>query len=134
MASADAAPFIRAPGHDAATIVVDVACSPAPREMLCATLSLPAGATVGDALQAADWPMLDAAREGDDAFAAAGLSAAVWGRARPLAHALRDGDRVEVLRALVVAPMDARRVRYRAAGGVRTLRERAAKSQKPGKG
>ena len=115
---------------------VEVAWSPAPREMRSAAVSLPAGATLADALTALDWPPFEPARRGDDAFGAAGLSAAVWGRARPLTHPLRDGDRVEVLRALVVAPMDARRVRYRDAGGVKALRRRAVKAQKnmPGGG
>ncbi len=109
---------------------VEVAWSPAPREMRRAAVALPTGATLADALLAAGWPEFEPARHGDDAFDAAGLSAAVWGRARPLTHPLRDGDRVEVLRALVVAPMDARRVRYQDAGGVKALRKRAVKAQK----
>ena len=54
----------------------------------------------------------------------------MWCRSRPLTHPLRDGDRVEVLRNLAIAPMDARRARYRDAGGVKALRDRAVKAQK----
>jgi putative ubiquitin-RnfH superfamily antitoxin RatB of RatAB toxin-antitoxin module len=109
---------------------VEVAWSPVPREVRTVSLRLDAGATIADALLATGWVEVDAARHGEDAFGQAGLSAAVWGRSRPLAHALRGGDRVEVLRALPIDPMDARRVRYRAAGGVKALRERAVKAQK----
>ncbi len=115
---------------EGAALNVEVAWSAAPREMRTATLQLPAGATLAQALAALAWPAFDVARQGDDAFGEAGLSAAVWGRSRPLTHVLRDGDRVEVLRALAIAPMDARRVRYRDAGGVKALRERSVKSQK----
>ena len=124
---------IAAPGeHPTPTglLNVEVAWSPAPREMRTVSLQLLAGATLADALLATGWAEVDAARHGEDAFGQACLAAAVWGVSRPLAHALRDGDRVEVLRALPIDPMDARRVRYRAAGGVKALRERAVKAQK----
>ena len=66
------------------------------------SLRLPDGASVGDALAASGWNDADCA----------GL--AVFGvRAKP-AQRLRDGDRVEVLRALQADPKDARR--RRAAG------------------
>jgi putative ubiquitin-RnfH superfamily antitoxin RatB of RatAB toxin-antitoxin module len=45
---------------------------------------------------------------------------------------LRDGDRVELLRPLAVAPMDARRARYRKSGGVQAIRARNAKPPKGG--
>ena len=112
------------------TIAVEVAWSTAPRRLSAVTLQMPAGATVASALQATGWAGLAAAQHGDEAFVASGLSAAVWGRARPLTHVLRDGDRVEVLRGLVIDPMDARRVRYEAAGGVKALRRRGYAGQK----
>jgi len=107
-----------------AEIAVLVAWSPSARATLSVALSLPPESTLAAALAAAGWPALAAAAQGDAAFAAAGLSAAVWGRARPLAHVLRDGDRVEVLRDLQIDPMAARRVRFEAAGGVDALRRR----------
>ena len=111
-------------------VTIDVAWSPAPREMLTVSLRLPRGATIADALAATGWPALACAAAGDAAFTQAGLSAAVGSRSRPLAHVLRDGDRVEVLRDLQVDPMAARRVRYEAAGGVDALRKRGYAGRK----
>ena len=113
-----------------AEIAVQVVWSPAARETLLAELRLPAGASVGDALAAAGWPALASAAQGDAAFAAAGLSVAVWSKSRPLGHGLRDGDRVEVLRDLQIDPMTARRVRFEAAGGIDALRRRGYAGRK----
>lgn len=44
------------------------------------------------------------------------LRVGVWGRLRPLDSLLRQGDRIEVYRALTVDPKEARRQRYRATG------------------
>jgi len=113
-----------------AEIAVRVVWSPSERETLSVALSLPADATVAAALESAGWPALASAARGDAAFAAAGLSAAVWGKARPLEHMLRDGDRVEVLRDLQIDPMSARRVRFEAAGGIDALRLRGYAGRK----
>jgi putative ubiquitin-RnfH superfamily antitoxin RatB of RatAB toxin-antitoxin module len=106
-----------------ATIAVELAWSPAPREMRTAVLRLPAGATLADALRASGWTELEEGVAGGE------LVAAVWGQARPLAAPLHEGDRVEVLRPLKVAPMEARRARYEAAGGVKELRRRKQAKQ-----
>ncbi len=113
-----------------AEIAVQVVWSPSARETLSAALSLPPGSTVAVALVAANWPELASAVQGDAAFAAAGLGAAVWNKARPLAHVLRDGDRVEVLRELQIDPMTARRTRFEAAGGIDALRQRGYAGRK----
>ena len=113
-----------------AEIVVLVVWSPSERATDSLTLRLAPQATVADAIAATAWPALACAAQGDVAFAAAGLSCAVWGRARPLAHPLRDGDRVEVLRDLQIDPMTARRVRFEAAGGVDALRQRGYAGRK----
>ena len=113
-----------------AEISVQVVWSPSARETLVADLCLADTATVADALAAAGWPALASAAQGDAAFAAAGLSAAVWSKARPLAQGLRDGDRVEVLRDLQIDPMTARRVRFEAAGGIDALRRRGYAGRK----
>ena len=113
-----------------AEIAVQVVWCPSARETRDATLRLPEGATVGDAIAAAGWPALASAAQGDAAFAAAGLSAAVWSKGRALAHVLRDGDRVEVLRDLQIDPMAARRVRYEVAGGIDALRRRGYAGRK----
>jgi putative ubiquitin-RnfH superfamily antitoxin RatB of RatAB toxin-antitoxin module len=113
-----------------AEIAVQLVWSPSGRETLSVVLSLPAESTVGMALAAANWPDLASAGQGDAAFAAAGLSAAVWNKARPLAHVLREGDRVEILRDLQIDPMTARRVRFEAAGGIDALRQRGYAGRK----
>ena len=74
-------------------------------------VSLPRGATVGDALAAA------AAREcpeADAANAEVGVLGSVCGRER----VLEDGDRVEIYRKLSLDPRESRRIRAAAAGGV----------------
>ena len=113
-----------------AEIAVTIVWSPAERETDSVTLRLPPQATLADALAAAGWPALATAAQGDAAFAAAGLSCAVWSKARPLTHPLRDGDRVEVLRDLQIDPMTARRVRFEAAGGIDALRQRGYAGRK----
>jgi len=115
---------------ESAEIAVQVVWSPSAREMLSATLTLPAGSTLAAAVAAAGWPALASAAQGDAAFAAAGLSAAVWSKPRPLGHVLREGDRVEVLRDLQIDPMTARRVRFEAAGGIDALRRRGYAGRK----
>ena len=114
-----------------ATLAVEVAWSPGPRDVRRVALRLPPGATVRDALRATGWPELLAviARPGSD------LVTAVWGQARGPAHRLREGDRVEVLRVLKIDPMQARRARFEAAGGVKELRRRRQELQpKKGRG
>ena len=113
-----------------AEIAVLVVWSPSARATDSVTLRLPPQASVAEAIAATGWPALASAAQGDAAFAAAGLSCAVWGKARPLGHPLRDGDRVEVLRDLQIDPMTARRVRFEAAGGVDALRQRGYAGRK----
>ena len=113
-----------------AELCVLVVWSPSEREVASATLTLADDATLADALAATGWPALASAAQGEAAFAAAGLSAAVWSKPRPLAHPLRDGDRVEVLRDLQIDPMTARRVRFEAAGGIDALRQRGYAGRK----
>jgi len=113
-----------------AEITVQVVWSPSARETLSAELTLAAGSTLASALHATGWPALASAAQGDAAFAAAGLSAAVWSKARPLGQVLREGDRVEVLRDLQIDPMTARRVRFEAAGGIDALRQRGYAGRK----
>ena len=71
------------------------------------TLSLPEGPTVLDALNAsglvARHPEIDPAQ----------MKLGVWGKLREPHDVLRDADRVEVYRPLLVDPKEARRQRYR---------------------
>jgi uncharacterized protein len=100
-------------------LAIEVVFSPAARELRQERLQLPAGATVGDAVQAAlaawglAWPQ--------------GAVVAVWGRKVAADQLLREGDRVEILRPLQVDPKEARRLRYRRLGEKgRTARPRKA--------
>ena len=85
---------------------IEVVYSAAPREVEIVALDLPAGSTVADALLRSGLP----SRHGLDAQL---LRCGVWGRVQPLDHPLRDGDRVEVYRPLLVDPKEARRLRYK---------------------
>jgi putative ubiquitin-RnfH superfamily antitoxin RatB of RatAB toxin-antitoxin module len=68
-------------------------------------LTLAAGATVADALQAANLPETMPAAEVDPA------RLAIYGRMAELSTPLHDGDRIELLRPLQVDPKQARRRR-----------------------
>ncbi len=85
---------------------IDLAYSPAPRQVQSARLSLPAGSTVADALRASGW--LE-----EHGLALESLRCGVWGKVQPLDRPLRDGDRVELYRPLTVDPKEARRLRYK---------------------
>ena len=103
-------------GGTACSIAVQVVYAPAPHRIDLTELRLPAGASVLDALKASGL----AARHGAEVID--GLRVGVWGKARPLDAVLRDGDRVELLRPLIVDPKEARRQRYRRDGVKRAPR------------
>lgn len=92
-------------GDTADALRVEVAYSPGPGVVETVALCLPPGTTLGEALAAsglaARHPSLLA------------LPAGVWGRVLPPETLLRDRDRVEVYRPLVVDPKEARRRRQR---------------------
>ena len=73
----------------------------------CEEVEVPAGATVADALATS--------RLADDANAGRGesLSVAVHGAVVSLGRVLEEGERIDVLRPLLVSPMEARRRRAR---------------------
>ena len=87
------------------SIRVEVAFSPAPRQVDVVELILPAGATALDAVRASGL----AQRHGLDEAA---LRIGVWCRVKEPATVLRDRDRVEIYRPLRVDPKEARRQRY----------------------
>lgn len=91
-------------------LTVEVAYAAAPHDVRQVTLQLPAGATVADALRASR--LLD----GLPPEAVDALAPAVWGRVADPRSALRDGDRVEITRGLLVDPKEARRLRYKRDG------------------
>ena len=87
-----------------------VVYSPAPRVVHECGVQLTGAPTVREALQASG--LLEAF----PALRAAAPAVGVWGRKTTLGHVLRDGDRVEVYRPLVVDPKVARRERFRRQG------------------
>jgi uncharacterized protein len=92
---------------------VEVVFCAGPGQVDSVALELPAGATLGDALQASGL----LARHGLDMASAA---FGIWGKKRPADTPLRERDRVELYRPLQVDPKEARRQRYkrhRAAAG-----------------
>ncbi len=103
---------------EAALLRVEVAYAPQPRVVDLVALALPAGSTVRQAVEASGL----LARHGLELNAA--LALAVWGRAVDAATPLRERDRVELLRPLLVDPKEARRLRYRSQGERRAARRR----------
>lgn len=85
---------------------VVIVYSPAARQVHEELLTLPAGSTLAQALQAsglaARYPALDLAH----------APVGVWGRKAAREQVLRQGDRVEVYRPLRVDPKMARRERF----------------------
>lgn len=94
-----------AEGVSTGGMVVSVAWSPRVREVREVTLQLPVGATLRDALRAGG-------------LAEASTLYGIWGRPAALGQVLKDGDRVECYRPLLVDPKKARRERF-ARQGVR---------------
>lgn len=89
---------------------VTVAYSPAPREVLEWNIELPEGATALQAVQASG---LAAACPDLDLQA---CEIGIWGRECERGVLLRDRDRVEIYRRLLVDPKVARRERFRKQG------------------
>lgn len=87
-------------------IRVEIAYSPAPREVEVVELFLPPGSTLQQALQASG--LLE--RHG---LASADVPSGIWGRRQPAQTLLRDRDRVEIYRPLRCDPKEARRQRFR---------------------
>lgn len=83
--------------------VTVVYCAPGCEDI--SEVTLPVGATVGDAIAAAG--VLGRRPE----LAASTPQIGVWGRSCALTRCLEDGDRVEIYRPLTVDPKEARRVR-----------------------
>ncbi|RZS57818.1 RnfH family protein [Sphaerotilus mobilis] len=106
----------------AVSLTIHVVASPAARQTVSVTLSMPVGATVGDAVSRsgllADHPLLRelASQPSGQTGVIGALTVAVWGRAAAPDRLLDDGDRVEIVRGLQVDPKEARRLRYEVQG------------------
>ena len=98
-------------------LTVTVCFSPEPRVVCELTLSLPAGSTLEQAMTLATlqpaWPV------GWDTQACQQLTPGLWGRKADWRAELRQGDRVELYRALRVDPKVARRERFNLQGARR---------------
>lgn len=97
---------------EAASLRIELVWSPQSGHVYSERLTLAPGSSVAQALAACSRFAVDRA----SFEAAGGLVVGVWGRVQPLETPLRDGDRIEVYRALTVDPKEARRQRYRATG------------------
>jgi putative ubiquitin-RnfH superfamily antitoxin RatB of RatAB toxin-antitoxin module len=89
---------------------VTVMWSPGPRQVLEWAIELPAGATVRDAVAASGFQ----AAAGPQPPGPGELG--IWGRRCDAQQPVRDGDRVEIYRPLLVDPKVARRERFRKQG------------------
>lgn len=105
-----------------AVVHVEVAYAAAPHDVRIVELDLREGASLADALRASGL------LSGLSAAAADALQAGIWGKAAALDTRLRDGDRVELTRGLLVDPKEARRQRYRR-DGVRRAKPGAVKTR-----
>ena len=91
---------------DAAAIGVEVVYCPRPGHCDRIRLHLPATATLTDALR-------ESGMLARHALDASSTPVGVWGRAGQPQDRLREGDRVELYRPLLVDPKEARRQRYK---------------------
>ena len=96
-----------APVDPVPKLLVRVAYSPRAGDVDEVQLELHPGATVRDAL--AQSQLLQRHAEIDPTTAPVGI----WGKLRAMGDVLRDHDRVEIYRPLLVDPKEARRLRYR---------------------
>ncbi len=87
-------------------LCVEVVYCPSPGVNDLTQLRLLQGATVADAVHASGVLQRHA-------LAVEGMRLGVWGKGRDPGSLLRDRDRVEIYRPLLVDPKEARRLRYR---------------------
>lgn len=110
-----------------ALMSVELVYAAAPHVLETVTLRLPVGASAGDALRASGFGDrfgdLLGDRSGDRLGELRdGLRLGLWGRLCAPAETLCDGDRLELLRPLLIDPMEARRQRLRRDGLRKTAR------------
>ena len=114
-----------------ALMSVELVYAAAPHVLETVTLRLPVGASAGDALRASGFADrfgdllgdLLGDRSGDRSGELRdGLRLGLWGRLCAPAETLCDGDRLELLRPLLIDPMEARRQRLRRDGLRKTAR------------
>jgi sulfur carrier protein len=89
---------------------VVVCWSPAAREVLEWAIEVPEGATAADAVRASGFAAAGGVGEPVEG------ELGIWGRRCGPQHTVREGDRIEIYRALRVDPKVARRERFRKQG------------------
>ena len=89
---------------------VEVIYAAAPHDVRIVALDLQEGAVLADAVRSSGL------LTGLSAEAADALQSGIWGKPAALDTQLRDGDRVELTRGLLVDPKEARRQRYKRDG------------------
>jgi uncharacterized protein len=103
--------------------MIQIQClfSPAPRQVVHINLSLPLGSLVRDALvmlhSSPEWMASQALNQSSPASS---HQQGIWGRLVTLNHGLKDGDRLEIYRPLLVDPKLARKQRFKRQGKGRT--------------
>ena len=99
--------------HTSPDVHVHLVFSPSAREVIEHAMRLPAGTTVWQAIEASG--LLQACPQlylsNTQAY-----SVGIWGRKTTPGHVLREGDRIEIYRALQVDPKVARRERFQKQG------------------
>ncbi|KQP19109.1 RnfH family protein [Pseudorhodoferax sp. Leaf265] len=88
------------------SITVEVVAAAGPRQVLETRVQLPSGACLADALRAAQ------AQQAFAGLVLADMPTGIWGRKAAASQRLREGDRVECYRPLLVDPKVARRARF----------------------
>lgn len=103
--------------------MIQIQCvfSPVPRRVIQLNFDLPTGSLVKDALvklhQVAEWQnWLQAQPAASEALNRQGI----WGHLVTTGHVLKDGDRLEIYRPLLVDPKLARKQRFKRQGKGRT--------------
>ncbi len=119
------------PDSAVALIPVELVYAAAPHQLVRVPLLLPVGSTVGQAWLASGLEQRFGARLSSPA--PDGLTLGLWGRLCPPDTVLQAHDRLELLRALVVDPMEARRQRQRR-DGVRKQARRTSPKRGPKQG
>ncbi|MEN9995417.1 MAG: Protein RnfH [Pseudomonadota bacterium] len=95
--------------------------SPEPRCVIQVNLSLPLGSLVKDALaQLAHTPEWQTYGKAQAASEASLAKLGIWGHLVQTSHPIKDGDRLEIYRSLLVDPKLARKQRFKRQGKGRT--------------
>ncbi len=90
---------------------IEVVYCPLPGVTDLVAVTLPAGSTVGLAVQMSGLLQRHGLLQGDAQVAS--LRLGVWGKPREASSLVRERDRVEIYRPLLVDPKEARRQRYK---------------------